>query len=254
MKKLFVTLMMAVMITANASAQGDSNWTLNTRAWTTNYFTSAIFSLVDQTIKSLAFKGNERDSLWGERLLPDPDLIFPIGMGKSGFVDNYNIYGPYHRAFSNPIKHIGDYAIGMDVSYKPSLVGFYAGAFFKSQEIVFKIDDTNLRAFYFQPRAGLIFGSLGGNDTSFESGVYYDVVTGCGGTLESKSKDMLKGGLGLDFALSTSDKSDKTKYILQFSMPLHNFVNPDFSIPNGISMKDMKRKVGYIMITQRIRL
>lgn len=251
MKKTVLTLIMAVMMAANVSAQGDSQWTFNTRAWTTNYFTSVLYSLVEQGVKHFAFKGNEQDSLWGERLIPDGDLVFPIGMGKKGFDDPNNIYGPYHRAFANPFKHIGDYGIGVDVSFTPSVVGVYAGAFFKSQEIVFKQDDSNLRAFYFQPRAGLV---LGGSNTSFEAGVYYDVVTGCGGNWSAKDKDMLKGGLGLDFALAAGDKDDKTKMVLQFSMPLHNFINPDYTKDGAMPLKGMKRKVGYIMLTQRVRL
>jgi hypothetical protein len=249
MKKSVLTLIMAVMMTANVSAQcGESQWTFNTRAWTTNYWTSLIFTAAEQLVKNFAFDGNECDSLWGERLLPDPDLVFPIGMGKKGFDHPYKIFGPYHRAFGNPIKHIGDYGIGMDVSFHPSVVGFYAGAYFKSQEIVFKETNTNLRGFYFQPRAGLVIGKPSG---TFEAGVFYDVLTGCGGTMVGKDKDMLKGGLGLDFALSSSDRSEKTKYLLQFSMPLHNFLNPDNSNP---AVNGKKRKVGYIMLTQRVRL
>ena len=66
---------------------------------------------------------------------------------------------------------------------------------------------------------------------------------------------MLKGGLGLDFALSTTDRSEKTKFLLQFSMPLHNFLNPDYTDKSGATpLKGMKRKVGYIMLTQRVCL
>jgi hypothetical protein len=39
------------------------------------------------------------------------------------------------------------------------------------------------------------------------------------------------------------------KTLLQFSMPLHNFLNSDNQYWKG-----MKRKVGYIMLTQRIIL
>lgn len=249
MKKTVLILFMAVMMSANASAQcGESQWTFNTRAWCTNYWTSLIFTTAEQIVKNLVFEGNECDSLWGERLLPDPDLVFPVGMGKRGFDGLNNIFGPYHRAFGNPIKHIGDYAIGADVSFRPSIVGVYAGAYFKSQEIVFKETNTNLRGFYFQPRAGLV---LGKPSAAFEAGVFYDVLTGCGGTMVGKDKDMLKGGLGLDFSLSSSDRGGKTMYLLQFSMPLHNFLNPDY---NDGSLKGMKRKVGYILLTQRVRL
>ena len=247
MKKTVFILFMAMMMTIKVSAQEES-WTFNTRVWSTNYWTTMIYSAVELGVKHFAFQGNEADSLWGERLIPTSAWVFPVGMGKSGFDDNKNIYGPYHRAFGNPFKHIGDYGIGADVSFTPSVVGVYAGAYFKSQEIVFKEQSHNLRAFYFQPRVGLV---LGGKKSSFEAGVYYDVVTGCGGTMEGRDKDMLKGGLGLDFALASGNKNDKTKMILQFSMPLHNFLNPDYK--DG-SLKGMKRRVGYIMLTRRVRL
>jgi hypothetical protein len=179
--------------------------------------------------------------------VPDLDLVFPIGMGKSGF-DDADIYGPYHYAFGNPFKHIGDYAIGLDASWKESMLGFYAGTYFKSQEIVFEESDENLRGYYIQPRAGLI---MGGKKNAFEAGVFYDIVTGCSSTDKNANpeKSMLKSGLGLDFAFSSTDKKGKNKLLLQFSMPLHNFFDTDY---NG--QGDLKRKVGYIMLTQRIIL
>ena len=245
MKKIFVMVVAAMMATMSANAQTEnSNWTLNTRAWSTNYFTSLIFGAVSESVCRLAFRENESDSLWAERIIPTPDLVFPIGMGKKGFEGDNNIYGPYHRAFGNPIKHIGDYGIGLDVSFKPSVLGFYAGAYFKSQEVEFKKTDLNIRGFYFQPRCGLV---MGGKDMAIEAGVFYDVLTGIGGSMPNTEKDMLKGGLGLDFGLSSIDKGGRT--VLQFSMPLHNFFNTDYHGLEGV-----KRKVGYIMLTRRVCL
>ena len=222
-----------------------SDWTFNTRAWCTNYFTTVIYDFVEIGLKSLFFKGNGNDSLWAERILPDAQIMFPIGMGKKGFEGATDIYGPYHRAFSNPFKHIGDYAVGLDVSYMPKTIGLYAGAYFKSQEIVYKQTDDNIRGFYFQPRVGLIGGD---KELSFEAGVFYDVLTGCGGSMEN-DKDMLKGGWGLDFAISSTNKDGRSKFQIQFSMPLHNFLNDGFPGQEG-----MKRKVGYIALTERICL
>ena len=245
MKKTLVMVVAAMMATMSANAQTEnSNWTLNTRAWSTNYFTSMIFGAVSESVCRLAFRENESDSLWAERIIPTPDLVFPIGMGKKGFEGDNNIYGPYHRAFGNPIKHIGDYGIGLDVSFKPSVLGFYAGAYFKSQEVEFKKTDLNIRGFYFQPRCGLV---MGGKDMAIEAGVFYDVLTGIGGSMPNTEKDMLKGGLGLDFGLSSIDKGGRT--VLQFSMPLHNFFNTDYHGLEGV-----KRKVGYIMLTRRVCL
>ena len=250
MKKILVVLILSVMTATNMSAQtGQSKWTFNTRAWTTNYWTSMIFGLAETSVKHFLFNGDKADSLWAERLIPDPDLVFPIGMSKQGFEKGVNnIYGPYHHAFGSPFKHIGDYAIGIDASYKPSSVGFYAGAYFKSQEIHYKgsnaVMQGSLRGYYIQPRAGIV---VGGDNHQFEAGVFYDAVTGCGGSLKTGEKDMLESGFGLDFGLSHSDGN--TRYILQFSMPLHNFLNKDFPGQQG-----MKRKVGYIMFTQRVYL
>ena len=250
MKKVMLLAMVAVMATSsmNAQTESDSKWTLNTRAWSTNYFTTLLFGVAAECITDFAFSSSTEDSLGAERIIPKADLVFPIGLQKSGFCDGHEIYGPYHYAFGNPFKHIGDYGIGLDVSYKPCSIGFYAGAYFKSQEIVWKENYDNLRGYYFQPRAGLMMGS---NKHAFEAGVFYDVPTGCSGTMPipdgklTDDKSVLKKGLGLDFAFSTADKGGRTE--LQFSLPLHNFIDTDVA-------PGYKRKVGYIMLTRRVIL
>ena len=251
MKKMITTAVLAIMICTTASAQNDGQWTLNTRAWSTNYFTTLIYAAAESLVKEYAADDNSKAEKVLDCVIPDPDLVFPIGMGKSGFSDNGvygDIYGPYHYAFGNPFKHIGDYAIGVDASWKESVLGFYAGTYFKSQEVVFEESDENLRGYYIQPRVGFIMGS---KKNAFEAGVFYDIVTGCSTTAKNfnTDNDMLKGGLGLDFAFSTTDKKQKNKLLLQFSMPLHNFFNTDYA-----DQGDLKRKVGYIMLTQRIIL
>ena len=249
MKKTLAMMALALMITINTSAQDDKAWTLNTRAWCTNYFTTVLFAVAETAVKEYAIDDESKAKKTLDCIIPDPDLVFPIGMGKSGFDGTNDIYGPYHRAFSNPLKYIGDYAIGVDASWRESTLGFYAGAYFKSQEIVFEETDDNIRGFYIQPRAGFIMGS---KKRAFEAGAFYDVVTGCGGSFDNKDKGMLKGGFGLDFAFSTTDKKGN-KTLLQFSMPLHNFIDSSYN-KNGIDLSGMKRKVGYISLTQRIAL
>jgi hypothetical protein len=251
MKKFFLLLLLMVAIQANAVSLQEKNekqpqtqWTLNSRAWTTNYFTHLIGSVANILIDK-TFKGNPADSMWVERFVPNPELVFPVGMGKSGF-DNNDIYGPYHYAFGNPFKHIGDYSFGLEASYRPSFIGIYAGAYFKSQEIVFKEDDNNLRAFYVQPRFGLV---LSGKSSSLEAGVFYDKVTGSGGTAADTDRNRLKGGWGLDFALSSVSRKGKSMTAIQFSMPLHNFLNNNYPGQQGV-----RRRVGYIMLTHRIGL
>lgn len=247
MKKTLILFAAVMIATMNVNAQESrSKWTLNTRSWSTNYFTCALGALTQIVVSDYIFKDSPKDSILAERLLPAPDLVFPIGMGKDGFSSTNDIYGPYHRAFSNPIKHAGDYAIGLDASYKPAYVGFYAGAYFKSQEVVSKVDDRNIRGFYIQPRCGII---LGHDKRQFEAGVFYDVLTGCGGDAAGVEKDMLKGGAGLDFAFSRLNKNGKSRFLLQFSMPLHNFFNQDYP-----GQQNLKRRVGYIMLTERIYL
>ena len=243
MRKITILIVVALMATTKMSAQSYGDWTLNTRAWSTNYFTTLIYSVFSEGLCRYAFR-ESADSLWAERIIPSADLVFPIGMGKKGFDEPNDIYGPYHRAFANPFKHIGDYGIGLDVSYKPCVIGVYGGSYFKSQEVVYKQTDDNIRGFYFQPRVGLV---LGGKENQIEAGVFYDMVTGCGGSVPVTDKDMLKSGWGLDFALVDIDKGGKT--LLQFSMPLHNFF--DTSYPG---QEHLKRKVGYIMLTRRVKL
>lgn len=247
MKKTLTMLALALAISLNASAQSDNAWTLNSRAWCTNYFTTLIFAAAESMVKEYATDDDSKAEKAFDHIIPDPDLVFPIGMGKSGFSDDGvygDIYGPYHRAFSNPFKHIGDYAIGVDASWKPSIVGFYAGAFFKSQEIIFKETDDNLRGFYFQPRAGILFGS---EKNWVEIGAFYDVLTGCGGSVADTNKKRLKGGFGLDIAATLFKDKDNNLTILHFSMPLHNFINEDYTGQAGL-----KRRVAYLMLSERI--
>ena len=163
MKKILTTAVLAIMICTTASAQNESSWTLNTRAWSTNYFTTLIYAAAESLVKEYAADDDSKAEKVLDCVIPDPDLVFPIGMGKSGFSDNGvygDIYGPYHYAFGNPFKHIGDYAIGLDASWKSSYFGAYAGAYFKSQEVVSEQTDDNIRGFYIQPRFGIIMGSM----------------------------------------------------------------------------------------------
>ena len=257
MRKIFIVVVMAMMMSANVIAQNtNGKWTLNTRAWTTNYFTNLIFNGIGTVLEEFIYDDEEQkdESQIINATIPDFDLVFPIGMGKKGFGELNNIYGPYHRAFGNPFKHMGDYGFGLDASYKPSRMGFYVGAFYKSNELAYKLTDKNLRGFYFQPRAGII---LGGKKNAFEAGVFYDIATSCKGVLINDrgvtldaEKDMLKSGLGLDFALSSTNEKETNKFILQFSMPLHNFLNDGHK--SG-ALIGLKRKVGYIMLTQRVQ-
>ncbi len=250
MKKTLLIVIMTVLLTAGASAQTTrQQFTFNTRTWSTNYWTTLLYNLAHSAVVHFAFDGNSTDSLIVESILPSSDLVFPIGMAKAGFeAPMHDIYGPYHRAFSNPFKRIGDYGIGLDMSWKPVSIGIYAGAYFKSQEICFMPNDESLRGFYFQPRAGLV---LGGKEHALEAGVFYDKVVGCGGTWEARNKEMLQSGWGLDFALSRTVAKGRHKTMLMFSMPLHNFFNTAYA--DG-SLKNVHRRVGYIMLTHRVVL
>ena len=250
MKKTLLIVIMTVLLTAGASAQTTrQQFTFNTRTWSTNYWTMLLYNLAHSAVVHFAFDGNSTDSLIVESILPSSDLVFPIGMAKAGFeAPMHDIYGPYHRAFSNPFKRIGDYGIGLDMSWKPVSIGIYAGAYFKSQEICFMPNDESLRGFYFQPRAGLV---LGGKEHALEAGVFYDKVVGCGGTWEARNIEMLQSGWGLDFALSRTVAKGRHKTMLMFSMPLHNFFNTAYA--DG-SLKNVHRRVGYIMLTHRVVL
>lgn len=250
MKKTLLIVIMTVLLTAGASAQTTrQQFTFNTRTWSTNYWTTLLYNLAHSAVVHFAFDGNSTDSLIVESILPSSDLVFPIGMAKAGFeAPMHDIYGPYHRAFNNPFKRIGDYGIGLDMSWKPVSIGIYAGAYFKSQEICFMPNDESLRGFYFQPRAGLV---LGGKEHALEAGVFYDKVVGCGGTWEARNIEMLQSGWGLDFALSRTVAKGRHKTMLMFSMPLHNFFNTAYA--DG-SLKNVHRRVGYIMLTHRVVL
>ena len=250
MKKALLIVTMAVVMATGATAQETktqtkSQFTFNTRAWSTNYWTSLLYNIARDAVTYFAFDNNPTL----EAILPDADLTFPIGMAKEGFIDPIDIYGPYHRAFSTPFKRLGDFGVGLDASWVPTIVGIYAGAYYKSQEICFTADDQNLRGNYFQPRAGLV---LGGQKSALEAGVFYDKVLSCTGSshaLGAPDKDMLLSGWGLDFALTYTNKANTQKSMLMFSMPLHNFINENYA---GGLTKGLKRKVGYIMLTHRV--
>ena len=194
MKKTLLIFVMGAMLSLNVTAQ--STFTLNTRAWSTNYFTTLLYNIANGAVEYFIIS-DSTDRLTYSRVIPDADLVFPIGIEKAGF-EASDIYGPYHRAFKNPFTKPGDFGVGLDASWRPSFIGFYAGAYFKSQEICFRANDDNLRSFYFQPRAGIILGKK----NSIEAGVYYDMVVGASGRYPNVEKAMFSNGLGLDFALS----------------------------------------------------
>ena len=240
MKKVLLVIVLGAMLSLNAKAQSD--FTLNTRAWSTNYFTTILYDIANGAVEYLLIS-DSTDRLTYSRIMPSTDLVFPVGIEKKGFED-YDIYGPYHRAFKNPFTRPGDFGVGLDASWRPNFFGLYAGVFFKSQEICFRANDDNMRSFYFQPRAGIIIG----RKNAIEAGVYYDMVVGAGGRFPGVEKDMFSSGLGLDFALSHKS-SNKHQSLIAFMLPLHNFLKEDYA---GGIFNGMKRRVGYIMLTERI--
>jgi len=247
MKKTLSIVAVALMAITSVSAQ--SAWTFNTRSWCTNYWTMLIYDAARSTVVVLTEGDDKDDAQTFKRLVPDCDLVFPVSIENAGFAAPYDIQNPYYYAFGTPFKHVGDFAVGIDASWTPSVVGLYLGAFYKSQELVFQPNDDHLRAFYFQPRAGLVFGR---QTAALEAGVYYDMPLSAYGTPGSAfadaEKTMFADGLGLDFALSLSI-IDNNRTLIQFSMPLHNFLNENYP---GNRFTGMHRRVGYIMLTQRI--
>lgn len=262
MKKIIITFAAVAMLATSAAAQG--NITLNSRAWSTNYWTTILYNVAQGFTVSMLGSHSHADSLAIATLLPGADLVFPVGMAKEGFTDYTDIYGPYHRAFATPFKKMGDFCVGIDASWTPTFVGLYAGVFFKSQELVFRTNDQNLRSFYFQPRGGLVITF---EDLSIEGGVFYDKVVGCSGNLNDEAwgnfiatpdKGMLSDGLGLDFGVSYKT-SAHSKTVLMFSMPLHNFFNEGYECRDALGnpfkpWEGYNRRVGYITLTHRIRL
>lgn len=262
MKKIIITFAAVAMLATSATAQG--NITLNSRAWSTNYWTTILYNVAQGFTVGMLGSHSHADSLAIATLLPGADLVFPVGMAKEGFTDYTDIYGPYHRAFATPFKKMGDFCVGIDASWTPTFVGLYAGVFFKSQELVFKTNDQNLRSFYFQPRGGLVITF---EDLSIEGGVFYDKVVGCSGNLNDEAwgnfiatpdKGMLSDGLGLDFGVSYNT-SAHSKTVLMFSMPLHNFFNEGYECRDALGnpfkpWEGYNRRVGYITLTHRIRL
>jgi len=240
MKKTLMFLALGLVLSTGAFAQGEV--TLNTRAWTTNYWTMTIYDASRFVISTFIFD-DDADQTTFERIVPSADLVFPVGIEKEGFVSG--VYGAYHRAFANPFKRPGDFGVGLDASWHPGFFGLYAGAYFKSQELCFKNQDE-LRSYYVQPRAGVVMGQKG----ALEVGAYYDFVVGADGSYNgtAASEKMFLDGLGLDFALSYRH-SNNNRSVLTFMLPLHNFLDEGYV---GGDFSGMKRRVGYIMFTERI--
>lgn len=239
MKKVLLFFMMGAMLSMGAKAQ--STFTFNTRAWSTNYWTTLIYDLTTTSLKIFQLDDPE-DELMFERIVPGADLTFPVGIQKEVW-DTKDIYGPYHRAFSNPFTRPGDFGAGLDASWRTGIFGLYAGAYFKSQEVSF-VDFGDLRSFYFQPRAGIILGQK----NNIEAGVYYDMAFGAAGSYPGVDKDMIASGWGMDFSLS-HHVGDNRFLLISFMLPMHNFFNENYA---GGDFKGMKRRVGYIMLTHRI--
>jgi len=246
MKKLLSIVLVTFMAITSLSAQSDkSAWTFNTRAWSTNYWTTLIYDAARSTLVVVTTENDSKEKKTLERIVPGADLVFPIGIEKEGFASPADIRGPYYYAFGNPFKHVGDFGMGIDASWSPSIIGAYAGIYFKSQEIVFEEGDNHLRGFYLQPRAGIV---LGRKSTAIEAGVFYDKTFGCWSNAFDTQTDMLSDGLGLDVAL-TYTLTSNNRFSILFSMPFHNFLNENH--PSGL-FTGMHRRVGYIMLTQRI--
>ena len=248
MKKLLSIVIMAVLLATSVSAQENKcQFTLNTRAWSTNYWTTILYGIAQSAVVHWALDDNPV----AEAIIPGGDLVFPVGIAKQGFVDPYDIYGPYRRALKNPFKYLGDFGIGLDASCMTSLVGFYAGAYYKSQELCFKPGNENLRGNFFQPRAGII---LGKDRKAFEVGAFYDHPLSCTGSWQywgTPDKEMIQCGWGLDFSLSLTNRDNTVKNMLTFSLPLHNLINENYG---GGILQGLNRRVGYIMLTSRIVL
>ena len=83
MRKLITSIVLAVLFTTNVSAQDE--WTIDTRAWSTNYFTTLLWDAVAVTTKEFVFDGDDESSL-ANRIIPTADLVFPFSVKKSGFV------------------------------------------------------------------------------------------------------------------------------------------------------------------------
>ena len=73
MKRFLAIVLLAFVISANAFAQKEEcQWTLNTRAWTTNYFASLIYDVATSFVKQFVFDYSVNDSLLFEQIRVSP--------------------------------------------------------------------------------------------------------------------------------------------------------------------------------------
>lgn len=195
-------------------------------------------------------------NLWvaelGKLLLPLGDFSYApsIAIENDAPTSFGKMKSGYARTFSNPIKRMGDCAIGLSGEYyfEETNFGLYGSLKYKSTEVSFKGTQLNDRARYFSPELGLRLRSGKGEDSGFTFGfsAAYDLMFKYKGNIHDYSKSAANSGFTGNVSLGIY--SENGVFSIKYSMPFYNFYNNNYSPDGGTTLpfKDVDRKIGYI--------
>ena len=146
MKKILFLLIVTSF--CHIAKAGNNKFTFNIRTYTTNVYVGVgLLAVYGSIIK------DDEDPL-GSLFSMSP-YMFAIPIHNTGNDEIGDLKSPYRRCLKAPWKDLGDYKVGLNLSYDnvTTPFGFYIGCDYKSVEVpTNKIDH---RTHYISPNAGL---------------------------------------------------------------------------------------------------
>lgn len=216
----------------------------------TNMFVGWGIGLIEQF--SLGWIEDEETAYKVYRYIPRIGWQIPVTIDNSVPEGHVKMGSPWRRTFSNPFKKLGDFNIGLSMSYDNmnTPFGFYVHAKYKSTEVIMKDDNVmDSRAHYFEPGAGLrlLFGKV----FVVEAGASYDYAFKYRGEWDKDGTKVINSGvcgdLGIGLTIANEGFDKRASFLLKYQHPFYNYFNKDYTPDDGITYPyaDTKRKVGY---------
>lgn len=156
----------------------------------------------------------------------------------------------YARTFSNPIKRMGDCAIGLSGEYffEETNFGLYGSLKYKSKEVSFEGTELNDRARYISPELGLRFRTGKGDDygSTFGISAAYDIMFKYKGNIHDFGNSAVNSGFS--GIISIGFYNEDVLFSIKYSVPFYNFYNNSYSPDGGTTLpfKGVERKISYI--------